>query len=206
MFQWIPKDQAFFQMFEQAAQNLLEAAKAMEELARNYVDVTAKTTRLKQLEHQGDQLTHEIMARLNKTFITPIDREDIHELASTIDDVLDFFEGAAEHLVVYKIREIRQPFRELAGVILKQAEQINVIIPRLKELQHAKILDHCIEINRLENVGDRLLREAVADLFEQVKDPLEVMKWRDLYEMLETATDKCEDVADVVEGIVLKHG
>ena len=206
MFSLVPKEQVFFTLFEKAAQNLLEAARAMDDLARNFQDVITKTDRLERFEHDGDQITHEIMARLNKTFITPIDREDIHELASSIDDVLDFFEQASEHLVLYKITAIRQPFRELAGVILKQAEQISLIISRLKELRHAGILEHCIEINRLENTGDRLLREGVAELFEQVKDPLEVMKWRDLYESLETATDKCEDVADVVEGIVLKHG
>ena len=206
MFSFIPKEQAFFTLFEKAAQNLLEAARAMDDLARHYEDVTTKAARLERFEHTGDQITHEIMARLNKTFITPIDREDIHELASAIDDVLDFFEQAAEHLVLYKVKDIRPPFRELAGVILKQAEQIHKIIPRLKDLRHADILDHCIEINRLENTGDRVLREGTAALFEEVRDPLEVMKWRDLYESLETATDKCEDVADVVEGIVLKHG
>ncbi len=206
MFSFIPKEPAFFEMFERAAQNLLEAAQAMDELARNFQDVTTKASRLERFEHAGDQITHEIMARLNQTFITPIDREDIHELASTMDDVLDFFEQAAEHLVLYKVTEIRAPFRELAGVILAQARQIAEIIPRLKELKHANILQHCIEINRLENAGDRLLREGVAALFDEVKDPLEVMKWRDLYQMLETATDRCEDVAVVVEGIVLKHG
>ena len=205
MFSLIPKEMAFFALFEKAAKNLLEAAKVLDDLARHFEDVTAKAHRLERLEHDGDQITHEIMARLNQTFITPIDREDIHELASTIDDVLDFFEQAAEHLVLYKIKEIRAPFRELAGVILSQAEQVNAIIPRLKDLKHSRILDHCIEINRLENAGDLLLRQAVAELFEQVKDPLEVLKWKDLYELLETATDKCEDVAVVVEGIVLKH-
>jgi len=205
MFQLIPKDQSFFAMFERAAQNLLEAARTMDDLARHFEDVAVKANRLERLEHDGDQITHEIMARLNRTFITPIDREDIHGLASAIDDVLDFIEAAAEHLVLYKVTEVRQPFRDLAGVVLAQTQQIHAIIPRLKELRHADILDHCIEVNRLENTGDRLLREAVAELFEQVRDPLEVMKWRDLYEMLETATDRCEDVAVAVEGIVLKH-
>lgn len=205
MFQLIPRDQSFFAMFERAARNLLEAAQTMDDLAHHYEEVVLKAARLERLEHDGDQITHEIMARLNRSFITPIDREDIHTLASAIDDVLDFIEGAAEHLVLYKVREIRKPFQELSRVILAQAREINAILPRLKELRHADILDHCIEVNRLENTGDRLLREAVAELFEQVKDPLEVMKWRDLYDLLETATDKCEDVAVVVEGIVLKH-
>src|SRR3989338_9508117 len=176
MFQWIPKEQSFFVMFDRAAKNLLEAAQAMDDLARNYVDVELKAARLERLEHTGDQITHEIASRLNMTFITPIDREDIHKLASALDDVLDFFEQAAEHLVLYKIKEIRQPFKELARVILEQVRQINEIIPRLKELRHAGILDHCIEINRLENAGDRVLRQGVAELFEQVKDPLDVMK------------------------------
>lgn len=205
MFRLIPKEMQFFDLFQQSAKLLLEASKVLQEVVVDFQDLPAKAQKVERLEHDADQVTHEVMAKLNRTFITPIDREDIHKLAAALDDVMDFIEGVTEHLVLYKMKQPTPQFKALAEVVLKQVEEINRMIPRLTNLRHSDILQHCIEVNRLENQGDRILREAVADLFDRGGDPLEVMKWRDLYAMLETATDKCEDVAVVIEGIFLKN-
>lgn len=206
MFNLIPKDMKFFEMFEKSAKNLLKGAQILKEISSDFKTLTENAAKLERVEHDGDQITHDIMEKLNKTFVTPIDREDIHELTTALDDVMDFIEAATERMILYKIQSPTIEMREMADVILKQVEQINYVIPRLKELKHANIMEHCIEINRLENDGDKILREAVAKLFEKKADPLEVIKWRDIYEYLETATDKCEDVAVTIEGIVLKYG
>ena len=205
MFRWIPKEVQFFEQFERSAKLLLTAGQLLQETVSDFQDLPAKAHRMERLEHEADQVTHEIMAKLNRTFITPIDREDIHQLATALDDVMDFMEEVTEHLILYKVKAIPPRFQALAKVVLRQVEEINRMIPRLTDLRHAEILDHCIEINRQENEGDRILREAVAELFDKGGDPLEVMKWRELYAMLETATDKCEDVAIVLEGIFLKN-
>lgn len=205
MFNLIPKETKFFDMFEKSAQNLLRGAKVLKELCDNFSTLNENAAKLERLEHDSDQITHEIIEKLNTTFITPIDREDIHELTAALDDVMDFIEAATERMILYKIKSPLPELKQIAEVILKQVEEINNVIPRLKSLKHAHIMKHCIEINRLENEGDRILREAVAKLFDEKKDPLEVIKWRDIYDYLETATDKCEDVAVIIEGIVLKH-
>lgn len=205
MLRLIPKEMKFFKMFEKSAQNLLKGAKVLKELCDDFNTLAENAAKLERLEHDSDQITHEIIEKLNTTFITPIDREDIHELTAALDDVMDFIEAATERMVLYKIKLPTLELKEIIQVILKQVEEINNVIPRLKELKHAHIMEHCIEINRLENEGDRILREAMAKLFDERKDPLEVIKWRDIYDYLETATDKCEDVAVIIEGIVLKH-
>ena len=205
MFKLIPKEQQFFILFEQLADLVLQACTTLYEAISDYRTLPERAKQLERLEHDADQVTHEIMAKLNSTFITPIDREDIHQLATALDDVVDFVEGASEHLILFRVQEPTPQFKALAEVVLRQAREIHQMIPRLKNLRHADILVHCIEVNRLENEGDRIDREAVAELFEKKGDPLEVMKWRDLYDILETATDKCEDVAVAIEGIFLKN-
>ncbi len=206
MFGFIPKEMEFYSLFNQSAQLLSDAGKLLHEVVKDFQGLPAKAQRMERLEHDADQVTHEIISRLNKTFITPLDREDIHELATTLDDVMDFIEEVTEHLILYKVDQLTPQFQALAEVVALQVEEINKMVPRLKDLRHADILQHCIEINRLENQADRVLREAVAELFDRGGDPLKVMKWRELYSLLETATDKCEDVADVIEGIFLKNG
>lgn len=205
MFKLIPKEEKFFVLFERLAELLMQAGRTLHEAVNDFPSLPEKAKQLERIEHDADQVTHEIMAKLNSTFITPIDREDIHRLAASLDDVIDFVEGATEHMVLFKVKEATPQFKRLAEVVLRQAEEIHKMIPRLKNLRHADILVHCIEVNRLENEGDRIDREAIAELFEKKADPLEVMKWRDLYDILETATDKCEDVAIVIEGIFLKN-
>ena len=205
MLRLIPKEVQFFELFEKSSRLLLEGGRLLHEVTVHFGKLQENAGKLERLEHDADQVTHEIMARLNSTFITPIDREDIHRLAATLDDVVDFIEAATEHLVLYKIRQLTSAFQALAEVVVRQVREIHQMIPRLKNLRHSDILVHCIEVNRLENEGDRIDREALAGLFEKGGDPLEVMKWRDLYDILETATDKCEDVAVAIEGIFLKN-
>lgn len=205
MFKLIPQEVKFFEMFVRSAENLLRGAKLLREISNDFSSLAQDAAKLERLEHDSDQITHEIMEKLNTTFITPLDREDIHELTAALDDVMDFIEAATERLVLYKLKAPTPEMKEMANVILRQAEEINYVMPKIKELKHSQVMEHCIEINRLENEGDRIQREAVAKLFDQKTDPLEVIKWRDIYEYLETATDKCEDIAVIVEGIVLKH-
>ncbi len=157
------------------------------------------------LEHDGDQLTHELMAKLNRTFITPFDREDIHRLVSDLDDVLDLTESVTERFVLFKVTQIMPPAQEIAKVVQQQAQEIHKMMPKLRHMKHDQIMPHCIEINRLENVADRLMRDALAALFGGSVEALTVIKWQQLYELLEMATDKCEDVAVSVESIVLKN-
>ena len=204
-FRLIPKEESFFDQFEQFAEILLEAAGVLVEATERFETLPEQAKRLERLEHDGDQITHDIMARLNRTFITPIDREDIHELASAQDDILDMIEATTERIILYKVRSILPGAQQLAKVIQQQVQEIHAVVPKLRDMRHERILEHCIEVNRLENAGDRILRDSMSALFEGNNDPITVIKWRDLYTLLESATDKCEDVANVIEGIVLKN-
>ena len=200
----LPREESFFQMFNELAENIDAGAKAMVELLENFTNVTVQVEIIKSLEHKGDSLTHAMMKRLDQTFITPIDRQDIHELSSKIDDVLDLTDAAASRLVTYRVESIRPGVADLAKV-LQQATA--VVVTAVKVLEKQKfILEHCIEIHRLENEGDRLSRALIAQLFEEEKDPVQIIKWKEIIEVLETAIDKCEDVANVLESVVIKSG
>ena len=188
-FRLIPKEQSFFDLFEKASNNLLEAGRLLVQTMEHFDNVTENAQKMERLEHEGDQITHEIMARLNKTFITPLDREDIHQLASALDDVLDFIEATTERFVLYRIKTITSYAKEMAEAVAKQVEEIHNMMPKLRHMKQKEILQHCIEINRLENTRDRLLRNAVVALFDSTSDPLDVMKWLELYELMETAND-----------------
>ena len=205
-FQLIPKEESFFDLFEQVANILLKSSALLVEATERIERLPEHAKRLERLEHDGDQVTHELMTRLNRTFLTPIDREDIHELSTALDDVLDLIEATTERFILYKITAMLPAAQRLAQVIHQQVNEIHRVIPKLRHLRHEHIMEHCVEINRLENAGDRLLRDAMAALFDGAADPLIVIKWRDIYTLLESATDKCEDVANVIEGIVLKNG
>jgi uncharacterized protein Yka (UPF0111/DUF47 family) len=203
----IPTDARFFELFSNAAKILQDGAKVMTDMVSGAsADVKGCASRLERLEHDADVLTHEILIRLDKSFITPIDREDIHQLTLGLDDCMDYMEAVTERMMLYGLTEVTPPMKSLVEVIAKQVEELNKVIPLISDLKYEKIIPHCIEINRLENLGDKIAREAVADLFKGSPNPLDVMKWRDIYDNLETATDKCEHVAGIIEGIVLKHG
>ena len=203
MFQLIPREVKFFDLFDQQAQNIIKASQLLRELVNNFADARAKAHAIKEVEHQGDQITHEIVRRLNTTFITPIDREDIHDLATRLDDVLDFIEAVSERLVVYRIKETTSACRAMAEVIVQIALATDRTIKCLRTMDPG-FHEHAVEVNRLENSADNLLRDSLAALFDETGDPIEVIKWKEIYETMETVTDRCEDVANVIEGIILK--
>jgi predicted phosphate transport protein (TIGR00153 family) len=189
-------------MFTEMALNLIEGARLMKSLLENYQDVPAQVAKLKDIEHRGDDMTHTLLTKLNSTFITPFDREDIHRLASSIDDVLDLLNAAGDRMMVYKITSVPPETAKLAALILQQSEEIERAVAGLEKQQH--VLEHCVEINRLENEADRITREAVGHLFDTEKDPIQLIKIKELFEVLELATDKAEDAANVLEAVILK--
>jgi predicted phosphate transport protein (TIGR00153 family) len=197
----------FYGLFEQGTANLVVAAEKLVGFFENYEDVEAKAKELKELEHKGDVITHEIIARLHRTFVTPIDREDITQLVHSIDDVMDFIEAAARTAFLYGIAQPTERARELAGIVLRMARKLNEVVPRLRRRdQYFWILKQCVEINTLENEADDVQHAALAELFEVCQlNACDVIKWREIYEHLENATDRGEDIANVLEGIVLKH-
>jgi predicted phosphate transport protein (TIGR00153 family) len=197
----------FYDLFEQETTNLVTAAEKLVDLFDNYENVEEKAKELKELEHKGDVITHEIIARLHRTFVTPIDREDIVLLAQSLDDVMDFIEAAGRTAFLYRIAQPTERARELARIVVKMAYKLNEVISRLRHRdQFPWILKQCVEINTLENEADDVQHAALAELFEVCHlDACEVIKWRELYDHLENATDRGEDVANVLEGIVLKH-
>jgi predicted phosphate transport protein (TIGR00153 family) len=203
MFNLIPREVRFFDLFDKQSEHIIRAAAVLHELVHNFADARAKAHAIKEIEHQGDLITHEIVKRLNTTFITPIDREDIHALATRLDDVLDYVEAAAERLVVYRIKEPTSACRAMAEVIVQQTHSMDRAIKCLRTMDPG-FHEHAVEVNRLENSADALLRDSLAALFEEQGDPIEVIKWKEIYETMETVTDRCEDVANVIEGIILK--
>jgi len=202
-----PRDMGFYDLFEQETANLVTAAEKLVDLFDNYENVEAKAKELKELEHRGDVITHEIIARLHRTFVTPIDREDITLLVHSLDDVMDFIEAAGRTAYLYNIAQPTERARELARIVVKMARKLNEVVPHLRRRdQFPWILKQCVEINTLENEADDVQHAALAELFEVCHlDACEVIKWREIYEHLENATDRGEDVANVLEGIVLKH-
>jgi hypothetical protein len=202
MVRLIPRETKFFDMFTEMALNLIEGARLMKSLLENYQDVPAQVAKLKDIEHRGDDMTHTLLTKLNSTFITPFDREDIHRLASSIDDVLDLLNAAGDRMMVYKITSVPPETAKLAALILQQSEEIERAVAGLEKQQH--VLEHCVEINRLENEADRITREAVGHLFDTEKDPIQLIKIKELFEVLELATDKAEDAANVLEAVILK--
>jgi len=200
-----PKEIDFFEIFEQAAMNMINGAGALVELFEHFDDLENRVKKIHGFEHEGDLLTHETMRRLNKTFLTPIDREDIHALAARLDDVLDLIWAAADRFLLYKVKKKADGVVELSQYLQDLAKAIHRAIKELKSKRYSFVQDLCIEINRLENEADRVFREAVGKLFESEKDPIEVIKWKEILEHMENATDRCEDVANILEGIVLKH-
>jgi len=202
----LPREENFFDLFEQAADNVHEAAKALVALMENYTDVEEKAKRIKALEHKGDELTHLTIERLNKTFITPIDREDIHEMVSRMDDIIDMIDTAVNRMVLYKIVKPREEATALARILVQATE---VLARAMRDIRNVKNIDriirHCVEIHTAENEGDRIMQQGLAALFDGTPDPLDVIKWKDILSELESATDRCEDAANVIESIVLKN-
>lgn len=205
MFQLFPREETFLPQFARAAEIILEAATALDQLAADFTDVELKVAHIKHLEHEGDQVAHQTFGLLSRTWITPIDREDIHTLVKALDDVLDYLDAAAARLVLYRIPAPTPALKSATAILVQSAEAILRAIGLLGDLKNsAAILEICVEINRLENEADSLNRISIGRLFETEKDPIVLMKWKEIYEVLEAATDCCEDVANVFEQIVLK--
>jgi uncharacterized protein len=198
----IPREVKFFDLFAELSESLTEGAKLLREILANPHDLDLRVEQIQAIEHQGDKTTHAIISKLNQTFITPFDREDIHRLASSLDDVLDFVNAAAVRLVMYKISQPPPEAAELAGLIVLQTEELAKGVSLLEK--NGAVMKHCDEINRLEDVADHVSRKAIGDLFERERDPVQLIKIKELYEVLEYATDKAEDAANVLEAIVLK--
>ena len=202
----MPREPKFFDLFEKSVANVATAAKELAEFLDNYTNVAVKVARITELEHQGDAITHQIMEQLHRTFVTPLDREDIALLTENLDDVMDFMEGATNAMYLYRIEQPTTRARQLAAILVAMTDELVKAVPLLRNRSQMKgMLEHCVEINRLENEADAVVRFALAELFDGTPLP-EVIKWREIYEHLENAADKGEDVANVLEGVVLKHG
>ena len=205
-FLFIPREEKFFELFEDSARNMVKASQVLKEMIDTWKFVGERVAEIRELEHVGDTITHQIMAQLNRTFVTPFDREDIALLAHTLDDVTDFIDAAADAMLIYKIDRPNQRARDLADIIVQQTIEVERAMPRLRRRAELKqIPERCVEINRLENMADRVFRSAMAELFDDTTDIAQIIKWREIYEHMESATDRCEDVANVLEGVALKH-
>jgi uncharacterized protein len=202
----IPKDEKFFELFREQAANVVKGAELLKDLLENYTDVEQKQMKIEKTESVGDEILHKIMEKLNTTFITPMDREDIHALASALDDILDLINGASQRLHLYQVHSVTPDAITLANIILRAAEETEALTDKMEDFKNVKDLKaRWIEVNRLENEGDKVSRDAIANLFKNEINPIEVIKWKELYEHLETAIDKCEDAANIVESVVLKN-
>ena len=201
-----PKDTNFYDLFERGVTKVHEGVQLLEDLVKNFINVPLKAKRIKDVEHEADLVTHETVAKLNKTFVTPFDREDIHGLICSLDNILDHVEAAADKLSLYRINEIKPDATLHTDILLRAVQEVQKTVVQLRHLKGGdSILQHCIEINRLENEGDFVYRSAIAKLFEKGDDTLDILKWKEVYESIENAIDSCEDVANVIEGVALKN-
>ena len=203
-FRLIPREEKFFTDFQALADELKTGSRLLEQMLEPPHPLWDKADEIKEVEHKCDFLTHGIIQRLNRTFVTPLDREDIHALARSLDDVMDSIDAAATLVRLYRLDTVRFGARELAQIITASTHQVRLALDALEK--HKGILGHAVEINRLENEADRVHQQAVSRLFDDEHDPLTVMKWKEALDFLEDATDRCEDVANVLEGVMVKHG
>ncbi|MBO9152473.1 DUF47 domain-containing protein [Chitinophaga sp. GCM10012297] len=205
---FMPKDRVFYSLFEDVAANLVEMGKVLVELVETK-DMSVrkdKVNLIERLEHKNDDYTHRIFVELGQNFITPFDREDIHYLASTLDDVADYIHGSAKRIDIYKVNEINDSVRKLAQLINEGVQELARAIPELRTMSNMRVItDACVKINSLENHADDIYDRAIADLFEQESNAVELIKMREIYQALEIATDKCEDSANVIETIIIKY-
>jgi predicted phosphate transport protein (TIGR00153 family) len=199
------KSQDFLELFDKVGANIIQAATILVAIMEHFTNLDNWAKEVHELEEDGDMLTHDIIKKLNKTFVTPFDREDIHALASKLDDILDFIWGTAERLAVFKMKESREEAVIMSKEILTTVELVHKAIKALKEKDYTRMQEYCVEINKLENKMDRIFRDALGHLFDEMKDPVLVIKWKEIYEHLENASDKCEDVADILESIAIKN-
>jgi uncharacterized protein len=202
----MPRSDDFFDDFEKLAATTVEGTRLLKTLLEDFTDVPKKVQAIKDVEHKGDDITHRAFERLHKQFITPFDRSQIHRMLSRIDDVLDLADAASERLGLYEVNTVLPDARELAAVLVAAAETMQRAVRGLRDIKNPKeILDACKQVNVCENQGDTLIRRAIADLFKSGMDPLTVMKWKEILDLIEDGIDRAEDVANVIEGVVLEH-
>ncbi len=203
---FMPREHKFFDLFEASARNIVKVAQSLQELVDTWQFVDSRAAEITEMEHTGDTITHDIITQLNCTFVTPFDREDIALLAHSMDDIVDLIDAAADAMLIYKIDGPTQRAKELAEIIVQAANAVERAVHVLRRRSDLKqIFEPCVEINRLENMADRVFRAAMAELFDDALDVAQIIKWREIYEHMESATDRCEDVANVLEGVALKH-
>ena len=206
MFRVSQRDEIFFDFFVATAENACKAAELLEELMNNYVNVQDKVRAIEETEHEGDKLVHKILQQLNRSFITPIDREDINLIAKELDNITDSIESTAHRFSMFNVQSIPEDAKKLAKLITTSTKEVKELMIEMKNMKKSKrISEKIIEINRIENEGDDVFRTAVTKLFLIEKDCFEVIKWKEIYDYLENALDVCEDVANIVEGVVMKH-
>lgn len=206
-FSLIPKNNLFFSWFEELSRNASQAAVHFRELIDNWHTEHTALEQLQKIEHASDKIVHQIMVKLNQTFITPIDREDIQTLTKKMDDIIDILQALGSRLVLFKIKTITPEFRELAEVFQKTIIVLEHAVAQIKDLKDTQsLLDRCIHIHSLENQGDRLFEKAIGSLFADNAHPIEVIKWKEMYEFIESGIDACEDVADILWGLAIKYG
>lgn len=206
-FRLLPKEEKFFEMFYEQAEIMVEAADHLNDLVKDFTDLDRKVMEMNKIEHKADEVTHRIAGKLNTTFITPLDQEDIHSLASAIDDIVDYIDATVERVVLYKVKQPTEDLIHLSNILHRAAEETKIAVGQLGNFKKKPaVMKQCwIEINRLENEADTASRSAIANLFEKETNAIEVIKWKEIYEHVETAIDKCEDVANILEQIMLKH-
>ena len=203
----MPRETSFFDYFERHAALTIQGTKEFEELAKGSGPVGPRAKRIKEIEHETDVITHDCVTALHATFITPIERDDIHRLITRMDDIMDFVEAASERIALYELTTMTPEIRELARVLVKATEKLQEALRGLRNMKNAAFIkEKCIEVNSLENEADAILRIGLARLFKEEKDPILIIKWKEIYEALEEATDRCEDVANIIEGVILEHG
>jgi predicted phosphate transport protein (TIGR00153 family) len=204
---FIPKEEKFFDHFEDLADKIEEGGRLFMEIVDNFDHSEGKVARMKEIEHEADKITHLIYEKMHKTFLTPLDREDIYALANKMDSILDLIEAAAARMYLYKVKSTSREIRELGIIVNNSIALVKRIVHALRNKKNAEmIMKACVEINTLENEGDYILRQAMARLFETEGDVYELIKWKEILERVEESIDTCEDVSNIVEGIVLKHG
>ncbi len=202
----MPREEQFFGLFNDAAGYVVEAAEVLQELVNDLPGAAAKAARAVDIEHKCDSILHEVLTRLNNTFITPLDREDIHTLIAGLDDIVDFTEATCDRLTLYGVEKVTEESVELADVLVRAAKQVQEAVSHLNDLRHIrKVLDPCVRVNDFENEGDRINRRALQRVFGGEMQPLDALKWREIYDHFEAAIDRCEYVAHLLESIVVKN-
>jgi uncharacterized protein len=206
-FSLFPKETIFYELLEQLTSHAEQTILLFQKLLESWHPSHPALQELKKIERDGDQIVHKIMVKLNQTFVTPIDREDIHHLAKTLDDIIDLIQALGARMALFKIDHITPELKEMASVLEKAIKVLGLAIPQVKELKDGeRLFKLCIEIHTLENQGDQLFEKSLASLFIDTKDPIEIIKWKEIYDFIEEAIDTCEDVADIIWGIIVKYG